>query len=102
MESNEDIENKLMQIQRWFFDNRKVLTEHQITVIYAFSQKKQHRMSAFTGGKVSDLAAFITSIVIDMMEEMESEDDLRQLFNLIAGRICRKFEELVGSDDEDE
>lgn len=38
-ESRQEIESKLMQVQEWLFENRAVFTEHELSVIFAFTKK---------------------------------------------------------------
>lgn len=40
-EEKKELTKKLYQIQKWFFENRNVLTENEITVVYAFADKSK-------------------------------------------------------------
>ena len=93
-ESRQEIESKLIQIQKWLFENRKVFTEHEMSIVFAFTKvrKEGHEMSCFTGGKVKDISATCVGVINELMDDVEEEDDLRRLFNMTAGRICKKFE----------
>ena len=97
-----ELEDKLYQIQKWFFENRNALTENEITVVYAFADKSRNQMSIFSGGKGGEIAAVVVGIANELMLGADNEDDLRRMFNLIVGKICRKFEQLIGEDDGDE
>lgn len=101
-EERKELEDKLFQIQKWLFENRNVLTENEVTVVYAFADKSRNRMNIFSGGKGDEIAAVAVGIANELMLEADNEDDLRRIFNLIAGKICRKFEQLIGEDDGDE
>ena len=97
-----ELEDKLYQIQKWFFENRNALTENEITVVYAFADKSRNQMNIFSGGKGGEIAAVAVGIAKKLMLGADNKDDLRKMFNLIAGKICRKFEQLIGEDDGDE
>lgn len=54
-ESRQDVEQKLTQIQNWLFENRAVFTEHELSVIFAFTRKlstNSSEMSAFPAEKL--------------------------------------------------
>ena len=97
-----ELEDKLYQIQKWFFENRNALTENEITVVYAFADKSRNQMSIFSGGKGGEIAAVAVGIANELMVGADNKDDLHKMFNLITGKICRKFEQLIGEDDGDE
>lgn len=97
-----ELEDKLYQIQKWFFENRNALTENEITVVYAFADKSRNQMSIFSGGKGGEIAAVAVGIANELMLGADNKDDLCKMFNLIAGKIRRKFEQLIGEDDGDE
>lgn len=101
-EEREELEDKLLQIQKRIFENRGAFTEHDISVIFAFSDRTNHRINALTGGTAQALASVVSGVAVELLEDMENETDLRKMFNLIAGKICRKFEQLIGEDDGDE
>lgn len=55
-ESRQDVEQKLIQVQKWLFENRAVFTEHELSVIFAFTKKvgeNSSEMSAFFRRKSS-------------------------------------------------
>lgn len=97
-DERKELEDKLFRIQKWIFENRGVLTEHDISVVFAFSDKTNHRMNVLTGGTAQELAAVVSGVAGELLDDMNNEDDLRKMFNLIAGKICRKFEQLIGED----
>lgn len=101
-DERKELEDKLYQIQKWFFENRNALTENEITVVYAFADKSRNQMSIFSGGKGDEIAAVAVGIANELMLGADNKDDLRKMFNLIAGKIFRKFEQLIGEDDGDE
>lgn len=101
-DERKELEDKLFRIQKWIFENRGTLTEHDISVIFAFSDHTNHRINALTGGSAQAIASVVSGIAGELLEDMENETDLRKMFNLIAGKICRKFEQLIGEDDGDE
>lgn len=94
-ESRKELEQKLIQIQKWLFENRELFTKHEMSIVFTFSKEEKdgRAMSAFTGGKVKDIAASSVGIINELMNEVEDEEDLQKLFNMTAGRICKKFEE---------
>lgn len=93
-ESRKELESKLIQVQKWLFENRELFTEHQMSIVFTFSKegKDGREMAAFTGGKVKDIAASSVGIISELFDGVEDEDDIRVLFNMTAGRICKKFE----------
>lgn len=93
-ESRKDIESKLIQIQKWLYENRALFAKHEISVVFAFSKlvADGREMIAFSGGKGADIAATSVGILSDLLDDVEDEEDMRELFNLTAGRICKKFE----------
>jgi len=94
-ESRQEIESKLIQVQKWLFENREVFTEHEMSIVFAFNKtvgNEGHEMSIYTGGRVKDIALTSVGIINELMNDVEDEDDLRHLFNMTAGRICKKFE----------
>lgn len=101
-DERKELEDKLYQIQKWFFENRNALKENEITVVYAFADKSRNQMSIFSGGKGDEIAAVAVGIANELMLGVDNKDDLRKMFNLIVGKICRKFEQLIGEDDGDE
>lgn len=107
-ESRQELETKLIQIQKWLFMNKDQFTKHEMSIVFTFSKEEKdgRAMSAFTGGRVKDIAASSVGIINELMDGVEDEEDLQKLFNLTAGRICKKFEQKMREegylDDEDD
>lgn len=101
-EEKKELTKKLYQIQKWFFENRNVLTENEITVVYAFADKSKSQLSVFSGGKGSEIAACVVGVANELMQDMENEEDLHHCFNLIAGKIVERYRELTGDDEDEE
>lgn len=101
-EEKKELTKKLYQIQKWFFENRNALTENEITVVYAFADKSRNQMSVFSGGKGSEIAACVVGLANELMQDMENEEDLHLCFNLIAGKIVKRYRELIGDDEDDD
>jgi hypothetical protein len=107
-ESRQDVEQKLIQVQEWLFENRAVFTEHELSVIFAFTKKmstNSSEMSAFSGGKAQEIGVACTGMICELIDSIDDERALRKLFNLTAGKICEKFEEKMreeGYVDDDE
>lgn len=102
-EEKKELTNELYQIQKWFFENRKAaLTENEITVVYAFADKSRNQLSIFSGGKGSEIAAVAVGIANELMMGADNKDDLRRVFNMIAGKIVERFEELIGDEENEE
>lgn len=107
-ESRQDVEQKLIQVQKWLFENRAVFTEHELSVIFAFTRKlstNSSEMSAFSGGKAQEIGVTCTGMICELIDSIDDEWALRKLFNLTAGKICEKFEEKIreeGYIDDDE
>lgn len=98
-DERKELEDKLFQIQKWLFENRGVLTEHNISVVFAYSDKTNHRMNALTGGSAQELASVVSGVAVELLDDMNNEDDLCKMFNMITGKICRKYEQLIGEDE---
>lgn len=107
-ESRQEIESKLTQVQEWLFENRAVFTEHELSVIFAFTRKlsaNSSEMSAFSGGRAQEIGVACTGMICELIDSIDDERALRKLFNLTAGKICEKFEEKMreeGYVDDDE
>ena len=101
-EEKKELTNKLYQIQKWFFENRNALTENEITVVYAFADKNRNQMSIFSGGKGNEIAAVAVGIANELMMGADNVDDLRRVFNMIAGKIVERYEELNGDEENEE
>lgn len=108
-ESRQDVEQKLIQVQEWLFENRAVFTEHELSVIFAFTKQlstNSSEMSAFSGGKAQEIGVACTGMICELIDSIDDERAIRKLFNLTAGRICEKFEEKMREegyiDDDDE
>jgi hypothetical protein len=108
-ESRQGVEQKLIQAQKWLFENRAVFTEHELSVIFAFTKKvgeNSSEMSAFSGGKAQEIGAACTGMICELIDSIEDERAICKLFNLTAGKICEKFEEKMREegyiDDDDE
>lgn len=107
-ESRQELETKLIQIQKWLFMNKDQFTKHEMSIVFTFSKEEKdgRAMSAFTGGRVKDIAASSVGIINELMDGVEDEEDLQKLFNMTAGRICKKFEQKMREegylDDEDD
>ena len=107
-ESRQDVEQKLIQVQKWLFENRAVFAEHELSVIFAFTKKQStnsSEMSAFSGGKAREIGVTCTGMICELIDSIDDERDLQKLFNLTAGKICEKFEEKMreeGYIDDDE
>ena len=103
-EEKKELTNKLYQIQKWFFENRNALTENEITVVYAFADKSENRnqISIFSGGKGSEIAAVAVGVANELMLRADNKDDLHRVFNMIAGKIVERFEELIGDEENEE
>lgn len=101
-EEKKELTNKLYQIQKWFFENRNALTENEITVVYAFADKSRNQMSIFSGGKGSEIATVAVGVANELMMGADNVDDLRRVFNMIAGKIVERYEELIGDEENEE
>lgn len=108
-ESRQDVEQKLTQVLEWLFENRAVFTEHELSVIFAFTKKRNtnsSEMSAFSGGTAQEIGVACTGMICELIDSIDEEWAIRKLFNLTAGKICKKFEEKMREegyiDDDDE
>lgn len=101
-EEKKELTNKLYQIQKWFFENRNALTENEITVVYAFADKDRNQISNFSGGKGNEIAAVAVGVANELMMGADNKDDLRRVFNMIAGKIVKRYEELIGDEENEE
>ena len=92
MSEREDIESKLLQIQKWIMKNTVVLTKNSFSIVFAFTEQSEHRVNATIGGKTLDLIATAHGIQDELLAGADTRRELDKLFDLMTEPIYESYE----------